>query len=271
MSSRCTVRHRDRRRVVELALVNGQRAPARRPTRRRLYQVGPDRDRAGRAPRRSSSGTTTRICAEPPPRTTTSGCTWRCCTGEQREYAHGRQCAVDAEVRDGETRAWRLRTTCFPAAEVQLVVPATKDAGLVLDMARLGSPELARDELVRALRPLVDRVPDVARPQQARPARDDPEIARYAGRRAAAGRGHATSPTGSSGRSTCCATNGIAREAFRFANQAMALQRVRSEVVRARLAEPDADWTRCCASTTCRRTAAGGRSSSRSCCCACPG
>ncbi len=35
--------------------------------------------------------------------------------------------------------------------------------------------------------------------------------------------------------------NGIAREAFRFANQAMALQRVRSELVRARLAEPSAD------------------------------
>lgn len=38
--------------------------------------------------------------------------------------------------------------------------------------------------------------------------------------------------------------DGIAREAFRFANQAMALQRVRSEVVRARLADPAADVTR---------------------------
>src|SRR5262249_23051097 len=35
--------------------------------------------------------------------------------------------------------------------------------------------------------------------------------------------------------------NGVAREAFRFANQAMALQRVRSELVRARLADPAAD------------------------------
>ena len=60
---------------------------------------------------------------------------------ERREYAHGRQCAVDAWVRDGERRAWRLSTTCFPAAEVPLVVPG-KVPGLVLDMARLGSPEL---------------------------------------------------------------------------------------------------------------------------------
>ena len=36
-------------------------------------------------------------------------------------------------------------------------------------------------------------------------------------------------------------TDGSAREAFRFANQAMALQRVRSEVVRARLASPELD------------------------------
>ena len=69
-------------------------------------------------------------------------------------YANGRQCAVDAAVREGETRAWQLSTTCFPAAEVRLVVPG-KVPGLVLDMARLGSPELGRDDLVRALRPLV--------------------------------------------------------------------------------------------------------------------
>ena len=35
--------------------------------------------------------------------------------------------------------------------------------------------------------------------------------------------------------------SGLAREAFRFANQAMALQRIRSELVRARLADPKAN------------------------------
>ena len=35
--------------------------------------------------------------------------------------------------------------------------------------------------------------------------------------------------------------NAQAREAFRFANQAMASQRVRSELVRRRAAEPDAE------------------------------
>lgn len=74
----------------------------------------------------------------------------------RREYAHGRQCAAEADVRDGQTRAWRLRTTSFPAADVALTVPGdpTSMPGLVTDMARLGSPELARDDLERALRPL---------------------------------------------------------------------------------------------------------------------
>lgn len=63
----------------------------------------------------------------------------------RREYAHGRQCAVDAEVRDGEVRAWRLHTTSFPSADVALTVPGDPATmpGLVTDMARLGSPDLA--------------------------------------------------------------------------------------------------------------------------------
>ena len=96
----------------------------------------------------------------------------------RREYAHGRQCAVDADVRDGERRAWRLATTCFPAAEVPLVVPG-KVPGLVLDMARLGSPELGGEELVRALRPLVTGYREWL-DAQAGAAGADPEVARYA-------------------------------------------------------------------------------------------
>ena len=76
----------------------------------------------------------------------------------QRLFATGRLCAVDAEVRDGEARAWRLQTTCFPAAEVNMVVAGdpADTPGLVLDMALLGSSELSGDHLVRALRPMVD-------------------------------------------------------------------------------------------------------------------
>ncbi len=160
----------------------------------------------------------------------------------QRLYGTGRQCAVDADVRDGETRAWRLRTTSFPAADVPMVVagdPADMP-GVVLDMGRLGSPDLQPDDLVRALRPLVDgyrrwldgqasridneteiaRFADVARPalQRAREVADQLERAVEMLR-----------------------VNAQAREAFRFANQAMARQRVRSELVRRRVAEPDAD------------------------------
>ena len=141
----------------------------------------------------------------------------------------------------GETRAWKLATTCFPAAEVSLVVPG-KVPGLVLDMARLGSHELGGDDLVRALRPLVTGYRRWLTSQAAR-VESDPEVARYA-------------PAGSQALDRAQAvadrleravellrTNGIAREAFRFANQAMAKQRVRSEVVRARLASPSSDLT----------------------------
>lgn len=40
------------------------------------------------------------------------------------------------------------------------------------------------------------------------------------------------------GEGLCIPPDAVAREAFRFANQAMALQRVRSELSRARLADP---------------------------------
>ena len=156
-----------------------------------------------------------------------------------RDYAHGRQCAVDAEVRDGEDRAWRLTTTCFPAAEVPLVVPG-EVPGLVLDMSALGSPELARNELVRALRPLTSRLPDLAGSSRS---------SGSPGMRRSRGTPRPASMRWTTARSIAdrldraidlLRDNGVAREAFRFANQAMALQRVRSELVRARLADPSA-------------------------------
>jgi hypothetical protein len=154
-----------------------------------------------------------------------------------RQYAHGRQCAVDADIRDGETRAWRLRTTCFPAADVPLTVPGASLGGLVLDMARLGSPELARDELVRALRPLADGYRQWLAEQRHR--LTEPEVARYepAGTHALE---RAEQIADRLDRAVdLLRDDGLAREAFRFANQAMAVQRVRSEVTRARLAEPE--------------------------------
>ncbi|MGH3401540.1 MAG: DISARM system helicase DrmA [Streptosporangiaceae bacterium] len=236
-----TVRHRGRRRVVELALVNGQPAPEGTLDTARLYQAGltataldghravflghNDPKLGDRAPDRDDERLHLALLHR-----------------RQREYAHGRQCAVDADVRDGEDRAWRLATTCFPAAEVPLVVPG-RVPGLELDMARLGSPELARDELVRALRPLVSGYRTWLDAQQARLG-SDAEVARYApaGEQALeAGREVAARLDRAIG---LLRGDGIAREAFRFANQAMALQRVRGEVVRARLADPSADVAR---------------------------
>jgi hypothetical protein len=235
---RYTVRHRGARRVVELTLVNGQRAVARTQDVARLYQVGltvtaldgdaaiflghNDPETAGLAP----DGDAERLHLDLLHR-------------GARQYAHGRQCAVDAFVRDGERRAWKLATTCFPSAEVPLVVPG-KVPGLVLDMARLGSPELGRDDLVKALGPLVTGYRKWLTEQGSRVG-SDPEIARFgdAGARAVA---TARDVADRLERAIqLLGDDAQAREAFRFANQAMALQRVRSEVVRARMSAPGAE------------------------------
>ncbi len=239
---RYTVRHRGKRRVVELALVNGQRATRPRDAAR-LYQAGltvtaPD----GAVPAEPPAiflGHNDPETAGPAPDGDAERLHLELLHRSARQYANGRQCAVDAFVRDGETRAWKLATTCFPAAEVPLVVPG-KVPNLVLDMARLGSQELGRDDLVKALRPLVTGYRKWLGEQAAR-AESDPEIARFgdAGTRAVvAARDMADRLERAIG---LLRDNAQAREAFRFANQAMALQRVRSEVVRARMSSPDAD------------------------------
>jgi hypothetical protein len=233
-----TVRHRGRRRVVELALVNGQPAPGATPDTARLYQVGLTVT-ALDGHRAVFTGHNDPELGDLPSGRDDERLHLALLHRRQREFAHGRQCAIDAEIRDGEDRAWRLATTCFPEAEVPLVVPG-RVPGLVLDMARLGSAELARDELVRALRPLTSGYRVWLDAQEARLA-EDAEVGRYApageqaleaAREVAARLDRAID---------LLRDDGIAREAFRFANQAMALQRVRSEVVRARLADPSAD------------------------------
>ncbi len=232
-----TVRHRGRRRIVELALVNGQPAPGASQDTARLYQVGLTVT-ALDGHRAVFAGHNDPELGDLPSDRDDERLHLALLHRQQREYAHGRQCAVDVDVRDGDPRAWRLATTCFPAAEVPLVVPGHVP-GLVLDMARLGSAELARDELVRALRPLAAGYRDWLGVQEAR-LTQEAEVARYA----PAGEQALTAAREVAARLDraidLLRDNGIAREAFRFANQAMALQRVRSEVVRARLADPAA-------------------------------
>jgi len=236
---RATVRTRGGVRLVDLALVNDQGQPDSSPDAARLYQVS--------LTVTALDGDTAIFVAhndpEFSPAPTTQDLERRhldLLYRSRREYAHGRQCAAEADVRDGATRAWRLRTTSFPAADVALTVPGDPASmpGLVTDMARLGSPELARDDLERALRPLAVGYRVWLRAQRER--LDEPEAQRY-------------EPAGSYALTDAevmadrldravdlLRDDAQAREAFRFANQAMALQRVRSEVVRARTADPSA-------------------------------
>jgi len=234
---RYLARHRGRRRVVDVALVNGQPAATSTPDTARLYQVrlavtALDGHRA------IFAGLNDPELSDPPGGRDDELLHLELLHRRVRDFAHGRQCAVDAQVRDGEDRAWRLATTCFPAAEVPLVVPGSVP-GLVLDMSALGSPELARDGLVRGLRPLTAGYQAWLDAQEQRLAAD-PEVARYspAGQEALV---RAREVAARLDRAIdLLRDSGIARESFRFANQAMALQRVRSELVRARLADPSA-------------------------------
>jgi hypothetical protein len=149
---------------------------------------------------------------------------------------------VDADVRANQPRAWRLRTTCFPAADVNMVVAGDPgdSPGLVLDMVRLGSAELSGGDLVRALGPMVDGYRRWIEEQEAR-IEADAEVARFA---------DVATPAVERARHVAdrleravdlLRDDPSAREAFRFANQAMASQRIRSELVRRRASEPDAE------------------------------
>ena len=238
---RATIRHRGSVRVVDVALVNGQPHPSTTPDTARLYQVE-------LSVTALDGGAAVFVGHNDPELRPPVG------GGEaeqmqldmlyrrRRRFGYGRYCAVDADVRSGEDRAWRLRTTCFPAADVLLTVPADASLmpGVVLDMARLGSQDMARDDLVRGLRPLVAGY-RVWLEDCRRQAEHDPEIALY-GEAAARSLDQAAAIADRLDRAIdMLRDEPLAREAFRFANQAMALQRVRSELVRRRLADPGLD------------------------------
>jgi hypothetical protein len=150
-----------------------------------------------------------------------------------RKYATGSQVAVAAQARPGEARAWRLRTTAFPVVELAPIVPADAASmpGLVTDMQRLG--ELDGEELVAALRPLAAGYASWLAGQREHAARD-PEIGRY-GTAAEIALEDADGLARRLHRAVdLLGDDAVAREAFRFANLAMARQRVRSELLRTR-------------------------------------
>ena len=237
------MRHRDARRVVEVFLLNAQPVPPDTPDRERLFQAAPRRSPRSTARAAIFLGHNDPDLPELRRDTDDELRLLALQHREQRLVRHrpavrGRR----RRPRRARARAWRLRTTCFPAADVPMVV-----AGDPADMpgARAGHGP-ARQPRPAARRP---------RPRAAAAGRRLPPLARRAGRphrrRRRRSPGSPTSPARrSSAPATVAdrldravellATNPQAREAFRFANQAMARQRVRSELVRRRIAEPDA-------------------------------
>ena len=238
---RWTVRHRRERRIIEVFVVNGQPISQQSPDRDRLFQVSLtvtalDGDAAIFLGHNDPDVPEVRHDTDPELRLLALQ------HRRQRLYATGRQCSVDADVHEDRARAWRLRTTCFPSAEVPLVVPGdpATTPGLLLDMARLGSLDLEGDDLVRGLRPLVEGYGRWLDDQQLL-LDGESEIGRYR---------DVAVPALAEAREIAARLDRAvdllrddpqAREAFRFANQAMARQRVRSELVRRRTAKPDSD------------------------------
>lgn len=235
---RWRVRPRGARRVVEVFLVNTQPVRADLPDRERLFQAGLSvtaLDGAAAVFVGHNDPDLPEVKRETDDELRLLALQHR----GQRLYATGRQCAVDAETRPGETRAWRLTTTSFPAADVATVRAgdSADSPGVELDMGRLGNPELEADDLVRGLRPLVEGYRRWLQTQSGR-IETDAEITRYRDVAEPALRRAEEVADRLDRAVDLLRDDPQAREAFRFANQAMARQRVRSELVRSRTADP---------------------------------
>jgi hypothetical protein len=145
------------------------------------------------------------------------------------EHAVGHSVAVHAVTgADDPTRAIRLETTSFPSYEVAQMRPPTSDdepllESLGVDMQRLG--EVGDSELIELIRPLADAYGDWLERQARRLGAGGDGLGAHAD---AAGR-----LLEQAGRARARIEEGIAlleqsqeaRDAFRFANRAMALQR----------------------------------------------
>ncbi|MGH3973901.1 MAG: hypothetical protein ACRDS9_11345, partial [Pseudonocardiaceae bacterium] len=116
-----TVRHKGPRRVVDLALVNAQAHPPSTPDTARLYQAGLAVAALDGASAIFVGHNDPDLC-DRPTATDDERQHLDLLHRHHREYAVGRQCAVDASVRDGDTRAWKLATTSFPSADLAKVV-----------------------------------------------------------------------------------------------------------------------------------------------------
>jgi hypothetical protein len=152
-------------------------------------------------------------------------------------YASGRNVAVHAEVRRGARRAWRLTTAWLPTFDVPATVaPPLAElphlAGLQLSMDRLA--KLEPDALVAALMPLATGYTAWLN-ERAGAAAALPQTLRGVGL-SAVDRARSVADRIAEG-VALLRDNPQALDAFRFANEAMALQRRRTAVAALREAE----------------------------------
>ena len=229
-----SVRPRDGRRVVEVALVNQQQEPVSYKDVAWLFQ--PELTVT------ALDGTEAIFLPvdDPADDLPTSGgdpeeAHLRLLYRNERRYAAGRNVAVHAEVAEGERRAHRLTTTWLPAYDVPATVAPT-GPGTPLEHVELSMDALATatpQQLEAGLQPLVDGyrawleereaeiggLPEGLRPVAAKAVED----ARRAADRIAAGVRLLCD--------TAHPRHAEALQAFRFANEAMALQRRNTALV----------------------------------------
>ncbi|UNO39420.1 DISARM system helicase DrmA [Streptomyces sp. MST-110588] len=157
---------------------------------------------------------------------------------DELRYALGRNVAVHAEVRPGERRSHRLRTTWLPTYDVRATTaPTAADQPLLVGL-ELGMDELAalavpsrRTELSVALAPLADGYSAWLAEQRDK-ARGLPEDLRIAAE-AAIDEAEEVCHRIAFG-VAALETDDDALDAFRFANRAMALQRRNTDIAAAR-------------------------------------
>ena len=154
---------------------------------------------------------------------------------DRLEFAVGRTCSVDWSVEPGSRRANAVWTTWLPTAEIpQTRAQSVEDA--LLDMRHLA--EASIDELRAGLVPLVNGYGDwldtqqqkvLTLPVHLRDVADEAvQEARSVHKRLADGLAHVLA-------------DGEALRCFRFMNEVMREQRVRSQVAALRIAEPELD------------------------------
>ena len=233
---RTVCRKRDDRLVVELALVNDQLEPERSRDTAWLFQV--------RLEVAASDGESAiflpGIEREPPDGWVEEDRRLSMLYRSSLEYAVGRNVAVAVEADPKLRRATRLTTEWLPAYEVpQTVAPAVEHeprlAGLELDMMTLA--HLDPERLREALLPLAAGYESWLADRETQLASDaDLSAHQQAGKASITDGGQAVDRIRAG--IELLASDDLGREAFQFASEAMALQRVHTEIGLLRRAEP---------------------------------